>query len=115
MMQLCNWLLKLAFCIYGAFYISSFELKLAKIRAISYSLLERIAYYGCTWSKRKNRSDAEREDKVETIIFKLEVITRLDKKAGVITPLGAPIPVLLTFDAAVEALQPVSIQYGVFQ
>ncbi|GJW74724.1 enhancer of polycomb-like protein [Tanacetum coccineum] len=40
---------------------------------------------------------------------------KLDKKAGVITPLGAPIPVLLTFDVAVEALQPVSIQYGVFQ
>ncbi|GKB55813.1 putative reverse transcriptase domain-containing protein [Tanacetum coccineum] len=34
----------------------------------------------------------------------------------VITPtLGAPIPVLLTFDAAVEALQALSIQYGVFQ
>ncbi|GKE11143.1 kinesin-like protein KIN-14L [Tanacetum coccineum] len=38
----------------------------------------------------------------ETIIFKLEVIIRLDKKAGVITPLGALIPVLLTFDVAVE-------------
>ncbi|KAI3515962.1 hypothetical protein L1887_14869 [Cichorium endivia] len=38
------------------------------------------------------------------------------EKAGVITStLGSLIPVLLTFDAAVEALQALSIQYGVFQ
>ncbi|GKA42186.1 enhancer of polycomb-like protein [Tanacetum coccineum] len=62
-------------------------------------------------------------EKVETIIFKLEVLDhKAREKAGVITPtLGAPIPVLLTFDAAVEilfcllALQALSIQYGVFQ
>ncbi|GKF20887.1 hypothetical protein Tco_0069525, partial [Tanacetum coccineum] len=36
--------------------------------------------------------------------------------SGVITPtLGAPKPILLTFDVAVEALQALSIQYGVFQ
>lgn len=40
----------------------------------------------------------------ETILFKLEVLDhRAREKAGVITPtFGAPIPVLLTFDAAVE-------------
>lgn len=56
-------------------------------------------------------------EKVETIIFKLEVLDhKAREKAGVITPtLGSPIPVLLTFDAAVEALQALSIQYGVFQ
>lgn len=41
---------------------------------------------------------------METIIFKLEVLDhRAREKAGVITPtLSSPIPVLLTFDAAVE-------------
>ncbi|GJV01026.1 protein FAR1-related sequence 11 [Tanacetum coccineum] len=43
-------------------------------------------------------------------------ISSLSDKAGVITPtLGAPIHVLLTFDAAVEALKDLSIQYRVFQ
>ncbi|PWA42260.1 ankyrin repeat-containing domain, PGG domain protein [Artemisia annua] len=51
--------------------------------------------------------DFDNEDEdwlVETIIFKLEVLDHKDReKAGVITPtLGAPIPVLMTFDAAVE-------------
>uniref|UniRef100_A0A251UAZ5 Putative enhancer of polycomb protein n=1 Tax=Helianthus annuus TaxID=4232 RepID=A0A251UAZ5_HELAN len=54
----------------------------------------------------------------ETIMFKLEVLDhKAREKAGVITPtFGAPIPVLLTFDAAVE-LRPsiLSIKYGVFQ
>ncbi|CAA0833563.1 Enhancer of polycomb-like transcription factor protein [Striga hermonthica] len=56
-------------------------------------------------------------EKLETIIFKLEVLDhKAREKAGVITPtLGSPIPVLLTFDAAVEALQALSIKYGVFQ
>ncbi|KAK1413749.1 hypothetical protein QVD17_35529 [Tagetes erecta] len=56
-------------------------------------------------------------EKFETILFKLEVLDhKAREKAGVITPtFGAPIPVLLTFDAAVEALQALSIQYGVFQ
>ncbi|KAJ0702309.1 putative enhancer of polycomb protein [Helianthus annuus] len=50
-------------------------------------------------------------------MFKLEVLDhKAREKAGVITPtFGAPIPVLLTFDAAVEALQSLSIKYGVFQ
>lgn len=41
---------------------------------------------------------------METIIFKLEVLDhRARERAGVITPtLGTPIPVLLSFDAAVE-------------
>ncbi|KAL6531499.1 hypothetical protein OROMI_027862 [Orobanche minor] len=56
-------------------------------------------------------------EKLETIIFKLEVSDhKARERAGVITPtLGSPIPVLLTFDAAVEALQALSIKYGVFQ
>ncbi|KAI3752084.1 hypothetical protein L2E82_23247 [Cichorium intybus] len=50
----------------------------------------------------------------ETILFKLEVLDhKARERVGVITPtLGSPIPVLLTFDAAVEALQALSIQYG---
>ncbi|KAL8230036.1 hypothetical protein R6Q57_014936 [Mikania cordata] len=56
-------------------------------------------------------------DKFETILFKLEVLDhKAREKAGIITPtFGSPIPVLLTFDAAVEALQALSIKYGVFQ
>ncbi|KAK4402056.1 Enhancer of polycomb1 [Sesamum angolense] len=56
-------------------------------------------------------------EKFETIIFKLEVLDhKARERAGVITPaLGSPVPVLLTFDAAVEALQALSIKYGVFQ
>ncbi|KAI3698967.1 hypothetical protein L2E82_42909 [Cichorium intybus] len=56
-------------------------------------------------------------EKFETILFKLEVLDhKARERAGVITPtLGSPIPVVLTFDAAVEALQALSIQYGVFQ
>ncbi|KAL3651466.1 hypothetical protein CASFOL_004468 [Castilleja foliolosa] len=56
-------------------------------------------------------------EKLETIIFKLEVLDhKARERAGVITPtLGSPILVLLTFDAAVEALQALSIKYGVFQ
>ncbi|KAK6121289.1 hypothetical protein DH2020_044992 [Rehmannia glutinosa] len=56
-------------------------------------------------------------EKLETIIFKLEVLDhKARERAGVITPtLGSPIPVLLTFDAAVEALQASSITYGEFQ
>lgn len=42
--------------------------------------------------------------RLETIIFKLEVLDhKARERAGVITPtLGSPIPVLLSFDAAVE-------------
>ncbi|KAI3720228.1 hypothetical protein L6452_21141 [Arctium lappa] len=53
----------------------------------------------------------------ETVFFKLEVLDhKTRERAGVITPtLGAPIPVLLTFAAAAEALQALNIKYGVFQ
>ncbi|KAH6774755.1 Enhancer of polycomb-like transcription factor protein [Perilla frutescens var. hirtella] len=56
-------------------------------------------------------------EKLEIIIFKLEVLDhRARERAGVITPtLSSPIPVLLTFDAAVEALQALSIEYGIFR
>ncbi|KAH6772614.1 Enhancer of polycomb-like transcription factor protein [Perilla frutescens var. frutescens] len=56
-------------------------------------------------------------EKLEIIIFKLEVLDhRARERAGVIAPtLSSPIPVLLTFDAAVEALQALSIEYGVFR
>ncbi|EPS74424.1 hypothetical protein M569_00331, partial [Genlisea aurea] len=55
-------------------------------------------------------------EKLEAIIFKLEVLDhKARERAGVITPtLSAAIPVLLTSDAAIEALQSLSIQYGVF-
>ncbi|CAA2978200.1 enhancer of polycomb 1 [Olea europaea subsp. europaea] len=54
---------------------------------------------------------------LETILFKLEVLDhKARERAGVITPtLGSPIPILLTFGAAAEALQALSIKYGVFQ
>nr|VDD23687.1 unnamed protein product [Brassica oleracea] len=54
---------------------------------------------------------------LETIIFKLEVLDhKTRERAGVITPtLGSPVHVLLQFDAAIEALQSLSINYGVFQ
>ncbi|KAI7758273.1 hypothetical protein M8C21_005421 [Ambrosia artemisiifolia] len=56
-------------------------------------------------------------EKLETILFKLEVLDhKARERGGTIAPtLGSPIPVLLTFDTAVEALQALSIQYGVFQ
>ncbi|XP_073125589.1 uncharacterized protein [Henckelia pumila] len=56
-------------------------------------------------------------EKLEIVIFKLDVLDRKAReRAGIITPtLGSPIPVLLTFDAAVEALQSLSIKYGPFQ
>ncbi|KAA8545343.1 hypothetical protein F0562_020127 [Nyssa sinensis] len=56
-------------------------------------------------------------EKFETILFKLEVLDhRARERAGVVTPtLGAPIPVLLQLDAAIEALQSISIQYGLFR
>ncbi|XP_010531965.1 PREDICTED: uncharacterized protein LOC104808112 isoform X2 [Tarenaya hassleriana] len=56
-------------------------------------------------------------EKFESILFKLEVLDhKARERAGVITPtLGSPVPVLLQFDAAIEALQSLSIKYGVFQ
>ncbi|CAF2178538.1 BnaA07g38490D [Brassica napus] len=54
---------------------------------------------------------------LEIIIFKLEVLDhKTRERAGVITPtLGSPVPVRLQLDAAIEALQSLSISYGVFQ
>ncbi|CAH8355265.1 unnamed protein product [Eruca vesicaria subsp. sativa] len=54
---------------------------------------------------------------LESIIFKLEVLDhKTRERAGVIAPtLGSPVPVLLQLDAAIEALQSLSINYGVFQ
>ncbi|XP_022895598.1 enhancer of polycomb-like protein 1 [Olea europaea var. sylvestris] len=56
-------------------------------------------------------------EKLETILFKLEVLDhKARERAGFVAPtLGSSIPVILTFDAAVEALQALSIKYGVFQ
>lgn len=56
-------------------------------------------------------------EKLEAILYKLEVLDhKARERAGVIaTTLGSPVPVLLSFDAAVEALQSLSIKYGVFQ
>ncbi|XVF23244.1 hypothetical protein REPUB_Repub13aG0020000 [Reevesia pubescens] len=56
-------------------------------------------------------------EKLECLIFKLEVLDhKARERAGIITPtLVSPIPVLLTMDAAIEALQSQSIKYGVFQ
>ncbi|KAL8555000.1 hypothetical protein ACS0TY_002981 [Phlomoides rotata] len=65
------------------------------------------------FNKERNTLAAE---KLETFIFKLEVLDhKARERAGFIaSTLGSPIPVLLTFDAAVEALQAYSINYGVF-
>ncbi|KAL7235559.1 hypothetical protein ACSBR1_018950 [Camellia fascicularis] len=56
-------------------------------------------------------------EKFEMILFKLEVLDhKARERAGVITAtLGSPIPVLLQFDAAAEALLPLSVKYGVLQ
>ncbi|KAJ4844487.1 hypothetical protein Tsubulata_006323 [Turnera subulata] len=60
-------------------------------------------------------------EKLESLLFKLEVLDhKARERAGVITPtLGSPIPVLLQFDAAVEALQAQaqaqSVRYAVLQ
>ncbi|CAN7041679.1 hypothetical protein IGI04_006636 [Brassica rapa subsp. trilocularis] len=54
---------------------------------------------------------------LESIIFKLEVLDhKTRERAGVITPtLSSPVHVRLQLDAAMEALQSLSINYGVFQ
>ncbi|XP_059297248.1 uncharacterized protein LOC132050169 isoform X2 [Lycium ferocissimum] len=70
------------------------------------------------WLQDLNRErKALAAEKLETILHKLEVLDhKARERAGVITPtLGSPIPVLLSFDAAVEALQSLTIKYGVFQ
>ncbi|MCD7455201.1 hypothetical protein HAX54_027383 [Datura stramonium] len=70
------------------------------------------------WLQDINRErKALAAEKLETILHKLEVLDhKARERAGVITPtLNSPIPVLLCFDAAVEALQSLTIKYGVFQ
>ncbi|XP_065863603.1 uncharacterized protein [Euphorbia lathyris] len=58
-------------------------------------------------------------ERFETFLFKLEVLDhKARERAGVITPtLGSPIPVLLQFENAIEAMQAQvqSIRYQVFQ
>ncbi|KAL7257831.1 hypothetical protein ACSBR1_004025 [Camellia fascicularis] len=56
-------------------------------------------------------------EKFEIILFKLEVLDhKARERAGVIAPtLGSPIPVLLQFDAAAEAILSGSVKYGVLQ
>ncbi|GMH22730.1 hypothetical protein Nepgr_024573 [Nepenthes gracilis] len=55
--------------------------------------------------------------KLEILLFKLEVLDhKARERAGVITStLGSPIPVLLQFDATVEALQTQTIPYSVLE
>lgn len=54
---------------------------------------------------------------LESLLFKLEVLDhKARERAGLITPtLGAPIPVLLRLDTAIEALQVQIIKYSVIQ
>ncbi|XP_072967464.1 uncharacterized protein [Typha angustifolia] len=56
-------------------------------------------------------------EKFETFLFKLEVLDhKARERAGVITPtFGSPIPVLLQFDAATEALQSLSVRSAALQ
>ncbi|WMV14326.1 hypothetical protein MTR67_007711 [Solanum verrucosum] len=70
------------------------------------------------WLQDLNRErKALAAEKLETILHKLEVLDhKARERAGVITPtLNSPIPVLLSFDASVEALQSLTIKYGIFQ
>ncbi|KAL1811726.1 hypothetical protein DCAR_0623855 [Daucus carota subsp. sativus] len=70
------------------------------------------------WLQEYNRDRKTLEaEKLETILFKLEALDhKARERAGVIAPtLGSPVSVLLTFDAAVEALQALSINFGVFR
>ncbi|OVA04267.1 Enhancer of polycomb-like [Macleaya cordata] len=55
-------------------------------------------------------------EKFESLLFKLEVLDhKTRERAGVITPLGSPVPALLQLDAAVELLQSQSIRYAICQ
>ncbi|XP_020103226.1 enhancer of polycomb-like protein 1 [Ananas comosus] len=56
-------------------------------------------------------------EKLENLLFKLEVLDhKTRERAGIITPtFGSPIPVLLQLDAAMEALQSLSVRYSVCQ
>lgn len=68
------------------------------------------------FNDEKNNLSPER---LESFLFKLEVLDhKARERAGVITPtLAAPIPVLLQYDGAIEAMQAhiQSIRYAVFQ
>ncbi|KAJ4884723.1 Enhancer of polycomb-like transcription factor protein [Raphanus sativus] len=65
----------------------------------------------------KDNSKQLSPEMLESIIFKLEVLDhKTRERAGVIAPtLGSPVPVLLQLDGAIEALQSLSVNYGVFQ
>lgn len=54
---------------------------------------------------------------LEIVLFKLEILDhKARERAGIITPtLGSPIPVILQFDAAAEALLSLSVECGVLQ
>ncbi|XP_055806060.1 uncharacterized protein LOC129874740 isoform X4 [Solanum dulcamara] len=70
------------------------------------------------WLQDVNRErKALAAEKLEIILHKLEVLDhKARERAGLITPtLNSRIPVLLSFDASVEALQSLTIKYGVFQ
>ncbi|XP_006661078.2 enhancer of polycomb homolog 2-like [Oryza brachyantha] len=56
-------------------------------------------------------------EKLEVLLFKLEILDhKARERAGAITPTFiGPVPVLLQLDAAMEALQYLSVRYGVFQ
>ncbi|XP_020396300.1 enhancer of polycomb-like protein101 isoform X2 [Zea mays] len=64
-------------------------------------------------SERKNINP----EKLEALLFKLEVLDhRARERAGAITPTFiGPVPVLLQLDAAMEALQYLSVRNAVFQ
>lgn len=52
-------------------------------------------------------------EKFETILFKLEILDyKARERAGVVIPLGSPVPVFLQFDAAAEAILSQSLTYG---
>ncbi|ERN19008.1 hypothetical protein AMTR_s00061p00039240 [Amborella trichopoda] len=54
--------------------------------------------------------------RLESLLFKLEILDhKTRERAGVITPLGSPVPVLLQLDAAAEALESQNTSYGVIQ
>lgn len=64
-------------------------------------------------NERKNLNP----EKLEVLLFKLEILDhKARERAGAITPTFiGPVPVLLQLDAAMEALQYLSVRYGVFQ
>ncbi|XP_062193467.1 uncharacterized protein LOC133896834 [Phragmites australis] len=64
-------------------------------------------------NERKNLNP----EKLEVLLFKMEILDhKARERAGAITPTFiGPVPVLLQLDAAMEALQYLSVRYAVFQ